>query len=310
MDFVEWYKIGCTTLMAGDCPTFFPLPSLTPGSEHYLQAHGDLPSHVHKSGGHGGDQLQVGKWTDGLPGPGGRHHTGEWVQTPGSTSVLMDRGQTHASKDFWDPVKSRRILWFWGTVPSGIQTIPREMTYHPGLKQIVHAPAAEMMELRTGTIADLGSASLKPGKPLKLAAANAANLEVVFAMPKQNTTLSIAIGGGSVVLNYVPPTGDGKYAAQVGFGKFTDTLPLLPEDKQLSLSIFLDGTVGEAYWQGGRVAMTFAITPTKRHGHSANITSSAAADLASATSYAMGSIYTSTEVVLASPRLSTMEISV
>ena len=29
MDFVSWYKIGCTTMMAGDCPTFFKLPKLT-----------------------------------------------------------------------------------------------------------------------------------------------------------------------------------------------------------------------------------------------------------------------------------------
>ena len=71
-DFVNWYKIGCTTLMAGDCPTFFPLPALTPGSEHYVESHGPMPDHVHKSGGRGGDQVQVGQWTDGLPaGPGG-----------------------------------------------------------------------------------------------------------------------------------------------------------------------------------------------------------------------------------------------
>lgn len=44
----------------------------------------------------------------------------------------QDKGTTHASKDFYDPVKDRRILWVWGTVPSGIQTVPRELTYHPG----------------------------------------------------------------------------------------------------------------------------------------------------------------------------------
>ena len=46
-------------MMAGDCPSFFPLPGLTPGSEHYVAQHGPLPDHVHKSGGHGGDQTQV-----------------------------------------------------------------------------------------------------------------------------------------------------------------------------------------------------------------------------------------------------------
>ena len=28
-DFIVWYKIGCTKLRLGDCPTFFPLPPLT-----------------------------------------------------------------------------------------------------------------------------------------------------------------------------------------------------------------------------------------------------------------------------------------
>ena len=35
-------------------------------------------------------------------------------------------------------MKQRRILWVWGTVPSGIQTVPRELTYHPGLKRVVY----------------------------------------------------------------------------------------------------------------------------------------------------------------------------
>ena len=62
MDFVSWYKIGCTPMMAGDCPSLFPLPSLTPGSEDYIDRHlndAPMPTHVHKSGGARGDQMQV-----------------------------------------------------------------------------------------------------------------------------------------------------------------------------------------------------------------------------------------------------------
>jgi hypothetical protein len=185
-DFTSWYKIGCTTLMAGDwytpqplfvsaaakvtgvhhhrlqtkflnqsllslccSPTFFPLPALTPGSEHYVQSHGPMPDHVHKSGGHGGDQVQVGQWTDGKPWPAGTGTVGTWAQTPGSKSVFCDKGKTHASKDFHDPIKKRQILWIWGTIPSGIQAIPRTMTYHPGIKQIVYSPAEEISALRS-----------------------------------------------------------------------------------------------------------------------------------------------------------------
>merc|ERR1711865_285657 len=106
--------------------------------------------------------MGVGTWTDGVPGPEGKGTPGVWVQAPGSASVLCDRGQTHASKDFWDPVKERRILWIWGTVPSGIQAIPREMTYHAGLKQIVYSPVEEMIQLRTGQSAKLETMALKP----------------------------------------------------------------------------------------------------------------------------------------------------
>ena len=112
--------------MLGDCPTLFPLPALTPGSEQYLGDGDALPTHVHKAGS-GNDQVQVGTWVDGAPGPKGT--PGTWVQFPGSTSVPCDNGNTHASKDFYDPVKKRRILWIWGTVPSGIQALPRVMTY-------------------------------------------------------------------------------------------------------------------------------------------------------------------------------------
>jgi hypothetical protein len=172
MDFKSWYKIGFTTLTLGDCPTFFPLPSLTPGSSDRLTAEqrGALPNWVHKAGS-GNDQVQVGTWTDGKPGektvfwshlytkaiilprqardkhrettptqsgvfsgPFSQGTPGTWVQQGGSTP--LDNGKTHASKDFWDPVKKRRIMWVWGTLPNGIQTVPRDMTYDPRTNKI------------------------------------------------------------------------------------------------------------------------------------------------------------------------------
>jgi len=90
-----------------------------------------MPNYVHKSGGKGGDQVQVGVWTDGKPGPEGTGTVGTWVQTEGSASVFVDKGQTHASKDFLDGKTGRRILWIWGTVPSGVQAVPREARPKP-----------------------------------------------------------------------------------------------------------------------------------------------------------------------------------
>merc|ERR1711871_660359 len=63
MDFKKWYKIGCTQLKLGDCPTFFPLPALYPGTT----ASAKMPNYVHKAGS-GNDQVQVGVLSDGAPG--------------------------------------------------------------------------------------------------------------------------------------------------------------------------------------------------------------------------------------------------
>ena len=221
-DFVSWYKIGCTTLMAGDCPTFFPLPALTPGSEHYVESHGPMPDHVHKSGGRGGDQVQVGQWTDGKPaGPGGTGGTvGSWVITPGTKSVLCDKGKTHASKDFHDPIKKRQILWIWGTIPSGIQAIPRTMTYHPGIKQIVYSPAEEISALRSSgpPLAKLSATAVKAGgAAISMKASGAADIVLTFATPSKATTISVGIGGGAFYLNFVPPSASGPTMSAVGF---------------------------------------------------------------------------------------------
>jgi hypothetical protein len=101
MDFKEWYKIGCTKLPDGDCPTLFPLPPLYPGS---ADANTDtlLPKHVHKAGG-GPTQVQVGTWEDhGDPGPTSSSTiAGSWTQQ--GKAMSLDNGKAHASKDFWDP---------------------------------------------------------------------------------------------------------------------------------------------------------------------------------------------------------------
>merc|ERR1712159_348367 len=102
-----------------------------------------MGTHVHKAGS-GNDQLQVGIWKDGKPvGPG--QTPGTWQQT--GASVNLDNGATHASKNFFDPVLNRSIMWVWGTVHGGIQTVPREMHYHPQLQRVLFTPAREMVRL-------------------------------------------------------------------------------------------------------------------------------------------------------------------
>eukprot|EP01051_Picozoa_sp_SAG22_P027259 SAG22_NODE_9035_length_613_cov_1.404669_2_plen_59_part_00 len=53
-------------------------------------------------------------WTDGKPGSQAEGGTpGSWEMLAGTGTVFQDKGNTHASKDFYDPVKDRRILWVW-----------------------------------------------------------------------------------------------------------------------------------------------------------------------------------------------------
>ena len=61
---------------------------------------------LYKSGGSGSDQFQVGTWTDGKPGSAAAGGTpGTWAVLAGTGTVFQDKGKTHASKDFHDPVR-------------------------------------------------------------------------------------------------------------------------------------------------------------------------------------------------------------
>ena len=84
-DFVSWYKVGCTTLPAGDCPTLFPRPALTPGSTDGMSAAeiAALPTHVYKAGlfAPGNyDTCWFGDLKDGSPGREGVGSVGSWVR--------------------------------------------------------------------------------------------------------------------------------------------------------------------------------------------------------------------------------------
>ena len=87
----EWHLVGDTPLPSGECPSFFELPALYPGTSNPTGA--QLPTHVHKRG-HGspgcnGDCMTLGTWVDGAPG-----EIGTWTATPGVPfdEVLIDHG--------------------------------------------------------------------------------------------------------------------------------------------------------------------------------------------------------------------------
>jgi hypothetical protein len=211
-------------------------------------------------------------------------------------------------KDFHDPIKNRQILWIWGTIPSGIQAIPRSMTYHPGIRQIVYAPCDEITALRTGQLSALAQTTLTAGESASMEVSGACDIEVFFQVPTTTTTLSIAVGGGSFFITVQPPSGAGPTMAAVGFktvgaggpeGGFADTVPLLADDTHIAMRVFLDNVVAECYWQGGRVAMTVPSKPVT----SASLSATGQVVLLNATAYGMGEIMTTKDEVLAAPRL-------
>ena len=326
VDFKRWSKVGCTTLKLGDCPTLFKRPPLVPGEQ--VPSNAALPSHVHKAGS-GNDQLQAGIWTDGKPGA-----AGTWEQIGGS--VNLDNGATHASKNFFDPVFNRSIMWVWGTVHGGIQTVPREMHWHPQLGRVVFTPAREMIRLRkTPTLARLTAAELDTTPPLRLNASSSSEISIHFGLPsKGDMQISISLlgGAGTVFVNLTRSAG-GNGSAVCGFRSpyvcgghdcplpcvgmtpcYTDSFALLPTDLDLEVRMFLDGNTGaggaqyavaEAYFQGGRVAMTMplnascAVAADVPCAWDASISARGEnAMVLNATSHQLGSIWVSEEQVL------------
>lgn len=91
----QWSLVGDTQFPSGECPSFFPLPPLYPGTSESTP----MPTHVHKRGYGGSDFMTLGTWVDGAPG-----QVGNWSATQGVPfeEVLIDSGNYYASKDFFE----------------------------------------------------------------------------------------------------------------------------------------------------------------------------------------------------------------
>jgi len=390
LDFKSWYRLGAQPNFAhGECPSFFPLPRTTPGAGSGPPG-SEIPTHVHKAS-HGGDWMNVGTYVP----PTAPKVLGTWSATKGVpfTETKIDMGNYYASKDFYDPVKKRRINWGWAQVsPGSTQSLPREVTWHPELQQLVHSPVEEQDQLRTGVIGSLSKRTVSSSVSLNLPdfVGNQSEILVSFARPTAAARLSVNVMEGkstplnppyaremvgydlagqdySVVnVNYtdyttceaqcdadaqckawtyvvrgplyascclkggIPsyskkqtctsgvkslspsasgtefyvdyvPSSDHVSTVTVGGGAYQDTLKLLSTDTTVDVRIYVDNTFAEAYWMGGRVAMTVKTPPTVEAGVS--ITSNAAVTLNSAKVWSVGSIWITPEGVKATPRM-------
>jgi sucrose-6-phosphate hydrolase SacC (GH32 family) len=310
MDLVTFYKIGCTSLPAGDCPTLFPRPPLAPGSTEGLseEALASLPTHVYKCGWfESGDPTNpdtcwFGDLTDGKPGPEGKGTVGSWTQK-GTSQNIAAASTTHSMKDFWDPVHKRRVAWVWiQRVGSGTQTVPREVTFDARSQQLVFTPARELKQLRTHLI----SAITQPAEhTVQLNASGASDSELWFARPDSSgIVLNVAAGGTVLSANL---SSDAMQFCQGPAQNKQDPskpppapqcvrVPLYPTDEALDMRVLADGDIMEVYVLGGRGVLTF-----QGYGKgvgSISIGASKQLRLLNASAWAMGGIKTSVEDVL------------
>ena len=244
------YRIGKQPgFPGGECPSFFELPRTTPGAGP-APAGAPVPTHVHKASHQGKDWMQVGTYTAGPP-----RSNGNWTALLGE--VKIDAGSCYASKDFFDPIKGRRISWGWATVPpASTQTLPREVTWHPALQQLVYSPVEEQASLRGSVIGSLKNKALAANVSTPLQAGNQSEVQVSFTRPSAAVRLSVNVmantqssaKGTEFFIDYEPSSedSDGMAKAKVGSGGITDTLSLLPTDTTIDLTLYVDNTFTEA----------------------------------------------------------------
>lgn len=286
----EWYEIGKNPgFLEGECPSLFPFPRVADNTKNSETGGAPIkfPTHVHKTSIGGKDWMSVGTYTEGLPG-----QIGSFQPTPGFDfeKRLVDAGNFYACKDFYDPLKQRRINYGWAMVsPGSALSLPREIVWSQAMQELLHVPLKEQESLRGDLLFHNSNVTVQKYFTLKHEQLKQSEAIVNFELPKSPGSFGVVAFAGSNPLSekgiyfYVNITNDtwdclrkGKHllrgekpdttlcAVTVGatggqndrFFHFTDVLKLSPNEDTLSVQIFSDQTFAECFWQGGRVVMT------------------------------------------------------
>jgi sucrose-6-phosphate hydrolase SacC (GH32 family) len=198
-----------------------------------------------------------------------------------------DHGSTAFPKSFFDPVKKRRLQYGWVrgpglqgeddamlgttglTIKNNHQSLLREITYDPRLGILCFTPVDELALLRKEVLASIPKpTTVAAGGMLPLPSrphiANQSEIRLLFAMPTRTVTFGVR------VMCNGKPSSDAEAPACFEFGiKFipsnasawavqasANALPLLQTDKTIEVVLYVDHTVVEAYYMGGRLAIT------------------------------------------------------
>merc|ERR1712070_433494 len=110
----------------------------------------------------------------------------------------VDNGAYYAGKDFWDPVKKRRLLWGWARLSRSSNTLAREVTWHPQLQQLVFSPIEEQSALRGQQLTSISNVSLHASKPFSLGEwpkylGNQSEVVATFVLPTKRQRFGIGL---------------------------------------------------------------------------------------------------------------------
>lgn len=305
-----------------ECPSFYPLPAATPGTEAAYHAaqqqEGGLPTHVRKTS-CDGDWWQLGTYDAKKMG-----EMGSFVATPGWEDLWpvkeLDRGNFYASKDNAFPTLqggSRRINWGWATLgDASSQNLPREITFNAAARTLQQYPIKELQALRGKPVS-----TSAPG-PVKLPPGTANHSEIVatFTLPETAATLGVMVSGAdnatTCSVDYVPGAkhvnvscsssapcfGRGHLLPDGTTSFFKDTVSILSSETTFEIRVFSDATFLEVFFQKGRAAMTIpaAMSATTELSVLAPVKVGV-----NATAWPMRGIWVTPDAVRAAPRVYT-----
>ena len=146
-------------------------------------------------------------------------------------------------------------------------------------------------------------------------AANTSETLVEFELPPSGT-LSLAVAAGSEAAEFFVDVQREGRNATVGRTKKagrhdaqTGALPLLPEERSVSVRLFIDNGALETYFMGGRVCLSSKMRMPSAGAVAIHVESSAPTTMKSANVWRLGSIWVTPEEVLRPSQLKTDEDS-
>ena len=329
MDWASFYQVSPHAFgWGGECPSFFALPRMTPGSVPTPHNY----THVYKHSSGNRDWMILGNYDS----PTEPRQIGSWTAL--REPQMMDSGGLYASKDFSD-AKGRRITTGFGHCPgsAGGLVLLREVTFNAELDQLVFTPLPELALLRqVPPLVNMSATRLQPEKVLSITS-NDEYVEAIveFEVPSVPVSFGVSVGGLSFFVNYTAKTASAPFhevaiGMRIQGGKPTEheaqqrwwasqrgrrQVPLEPEnvaglgrppstsppslrlsshDAHISIRVFIDDDFVEAYFQDGRQVITWGqdsqSEPVDKAGIAA-FANGAAIQVMSARAFAMDPIW-------------------